>query len=428
MSAVNTCAYYRGEPEKGLSRIMPYARERGITIAETLHDIPPRVASFRRLQDYIKLGLCQRLIVCSAEDLGDDKWMQLENLLFMRRNGVKLDIIDKPERDCRYRIANAIKLYYSPCHTWSVIHGDEMPVPVRAGGRLPYGYFSAEGTVFSNPPQAEKVRALFKAYAEGLDYRSMERLLEGEGPVPIGAVNNILCSRRYLGGVSEGGTRLPGILSYAEWFAAQQRRMAHEKGSASLPPPEAPFCPARHSEPVVYYRGTTPPPRRGAILVDSGKLEARLQKLIEQLACRALVDFHESYIKERLAEASEALPGAIAAQSACANALRTAVNRLCAGERDEELQNSIDELRDACHVSAFRLRRIFTEKRLFSVSKAETEAFFKRASDMSGLCYEEKSFIASAFILKLTITPDGAKALFADPKTGRTIKKLIPIA
>ena len=47
---------------------------------------------------------------------------------------------------------------------------------------------------------------------------------------------------------------------------------------------------------------------------------------------------------------------------------------------------------------------------------------------MSGLCYEEKSFIASAFILKLTITPDGAKALFADPKTGRTIKKLIPIA
>lgn len=427
MSAVNTCAYFRGEPEKGLSRVMRYAREHDITIAETLHDIPPAVASFRRLQDYIKLGLCQRLIVGSEEDLGDDKWLQLENLLFMRRNGVKLVFVDKPQRDARYRIANAVKLYYSPCHTWSVAHGDEMPVPVRAGGRLPYGYYSKDGEVFANPPQAEKVRGLFKAYAEGMDYRGLEALLAGEGPVPLGAVSNILCSKRYLGVVSEGGSRLPGVISYAEWFASRQRRKAHDRGPASQPPPEEPFFPARHSEPVTYYRGLTPPRRQGVIYVDSDKLEARLSRLIEKLARGALEDFYESYTKERLGEASAALPEAISLQSRSANALRAAVNRLCAGERDAELQQSIDGLRDACHTSAFRLRRVFTEKRLFSVSKADTEAFFKRASAMDKLCREEKSFIASAFILKLAISPEGARVLLADPKTGGTIKKQIPL-
>ena len=233
------CLYYRGElpsgelPSGELSRILSAAEKRGIRVSETLRDEPPEVSSFRRLQDYIKLGLCRRAIFPSYEHLGDDEWLRLENELFLKRNGVRTIFARAHTPDCIERFANAVKRYFSPANVWELRYGEILPPPpARTGEKaLPFGYKSEDGEAVVSEQEAGTVGLVFDLYAEGLTLQSIAERTE----IDIRRVRKILYCGRYLGEPDDAGGALPGIISRAQWFAALDRRREREQNKYAAP-------------------------------------------------------------------------------------------------------------------------------------------------------------------------------------------------
>ncbi len=81
-----------------------------------------------------------------------------------------------------------------------------------------------------------------------------------------------------------------------------------------------------------------------------------------------------------------------------AEELAALLARIKQGERSEEFEVKLADLRDGCYKASMRLRRIDTEEELFSISHEQARGFFERAVNIKKLSRDEKSFFASAFI------------------------------
>lgn len=429
-SGLNTCAYVVGEPgNNGLSHIYALAEKMNIEISEALCDAEGEISAFRRLQDYIKLGLCKRLLLYDSRALGTDIWLRLENELFMRRNGVKLIWVHKPERDERARLANAVKLYFSPCHTWAAEHGDELPLPEPEAGKrtLPFGYVNENGIIAVCEPRAQKVRELFADYAEGSSFSRMLERFNGEnGGADIGFLNNTLSSERYLGTTADSGYRLPGIISYADWFAACSRKMLKNR-SRNRDQTMLPYFRLRAKGAAPgFYRGSAPANRGAKPYIDSDKLEARIERELRRLASDTAQSFYNDHVLKMRVLAEQALPAAAAAREIAEAELEELLESLSEGMPLEDGAKQAERLRNELHNAAFRLRRIETELELYSIPLDKVRYFFGRAC-MPDLCsYEEKRFIASAFIIKAAADVRGVSVKLVSPLSEKPETVFIP--
>ena len=429
---INTCAYLKGESENnGLSQILSFSEARGIELSEVFCDPRDGIRSFRRLQDLVKLGLCQRLLLYERDALGEDEWVRCENELFFKRNGVRLKILIPSRTDCRRGLVNAIKTYYSPCHTWEAINGDELPLDAPAAGKrtLPYGYRNENGIIAVDCSAAQNVRELFDNYAAG---QSFEQMLEAfnshDCSADIGYINNLLCSKRYLGEENGTGYRLPGIISRAQWFASLSRRVQKNPSFYVDSGTEQPCIKVvSHSASIGFYRGSPRKNRSGSILIDSDKLERRLELCLRKLARDSVRSFYDGFVLTMRSLCEAELDGARAAQAYAEARLAGLIKQLaeytCGEAVHKELTAAVDEL----HTASLRLRRIETELELYSIKEEEVRGFFDRAASLASCHFDEKSFIASAFVLRAAASEDGVALKLVSPSGPDPVSTLIPM-
>jgi|GEM_PF-2813760 len=421
-----TCLYCRGaDNEAELSALARYAQEHGVLNAVPLCDTPPCVTGFRRLQDYIKLGLCRTVIMPSRASLGVDRWLAVENELFLKRNGVGLVLLQRRPRDHRYDIANAVKGYFSPRYAWSSIHGDDKLRRPAAAARksMLYGYCEAEGRCSPDEKAAGIVAGLFEKYADGAEVTELRQKLSADTEGRVNDIYRILANKRYLGCLTPSGNCLPGIISFAQWFAAEDRRRAHSHIPTNDAIPAKPYFQSFSADrPIAFYRSAHPILAEGVINIDSVLMEQKLDRLISKLANGAAERLYNDYIVPQRKLAQAALVKAEEALGLAQTDLSSLQGRLLAGERSAELQHRLTLCKQAYHTAALRVRRINTELELFSVKPLQVERFFKRARGVSKLSWEEKRIISHALIKKVVIGEETALAYCRSPLTGALVK------
>ncbi|MBO4563422.1 MAG: recombinase family protein, partial [Clostridia bacterium] len=374
-----------------------------------------------------KYGLCDTVILPSRRDLGGDKYIRLENELFLDRNGVRTVFIRKQGADHLHDIVVAAKRYCSYACDWDKSYGVRIPDHFTFDvfrRTPPFGYKVVDGKAVVDEENAETVNLIFDMYADGKSIFDICKHIEGTYSTrnkPFGnmTVKTVLRNERYLGLQSKKGYHLPPIIRYDKWLAV------HERLEREYPPApfESPYYERIYSDrPVRFIRsGMYFGSFDDAVCyVDPDILEERIEETVKQYASEGCADLlFDTYISKELSEADSAYRPAAAAYNKALGEFNKCLKRVCEGEFDEELQARLEHLTDIRNVYAMRLRRIRSEQQLFSIKNDELRAFFKRASRIDELSREEKKFISEAFIWAVRIKDGEVMAYVRDPNDGK---------
>lgn len=430
---MNCIAYYKygleSDPE---TVIQEFADRHGLNIVLVLSDDAGRFDGFRELQTHIKLDSCDAVLMPSRASLGDDHYMQIENELFMDRNGVRLIFTDNRGADHRHALAVAIHRYFSLITDRDAEYGTIMPLfnsREQFKRKPPIGYSVIDGELTVNERDASIIKEVFLRYANGDSIADImkyadEMLVGRSEKVGNMTVKTILRNERYLGRMSKKGYHLPPIITFDLWCRVHER-LEKEYGYETEINPY--FNRIYSDRRVVYARRSLPRAVRPSdgqfVTVDSDSLERRLEALTAAVSTVVNAHaFYTDYVLPEAARANEAYPKAAADHNKVLFEFRSLLDRLKAGDRSAELQERLDVLTDRKNVGAMRLRRIASERDLFSITEDQTEKFFSRAANVSKLSVEERSFIAEAFIWAVRIRKGRAMAYLRMPADGSITK------
>lgn len=426
--------YFKGSDNAQTAALLKeYADKHGIALMLVAYDGEDSTSNFRMIQNRIKLGECDSLLVPSYNDLGSDKYMRLENELFLNRNGVRLIKVSKGGEDHRHSIVLAVKRYFSYITDWDSSYGVELPLfSTRDVFKRvpPIGYEVADGAVTTSEIEAETVREVFRRYAAGDALVDIAAYADAALPLREGKIGNmtvktILRNERYLGRLSKKGYHLPPVVSFDLWCAAHER-LERDYGYEPLAAPY--YENIYSSRPITFIsnKGThcSIPDSGNRYRINTAAFDKALEETISLFASRENADklYLDHVIAER-ASAEEAYPNAAIEHNRVLHDQQQMIEKLVKGDRSEGLQNDLDIITDRKNECAMRLRRIASEKQLYFVSQDEVRRFFIRAAGISGLSLEEKTFIANAFVWAVRITDEGAFAYIRDPSDGGVRKR-----
>ena len=420
--------YTRGaDAERQSALLNEYAKKRGLKLEEIYIDRPGEYGAFRALQNAVKYGLCGAVLLPSYDSLADDRYLMLENKLFLDRNGVMTLFIEKGGADARHGIVLGISRYFSHITDMDSAYGVSLPLRNTFcvfRRTPPFGYDVKEGNVVINKREAQAVREIFALYASGAQlkdiYYSINEKYGFEDKLGNMTVKTILKNERYLGRMSKKGYHLPPIISYNEWLAVKER-LEREYGTVRE---NEPFISVSYSDvPIVFYRGEAG--RESAhrtnrdpdcVFIDSDAFEKELCGIIASLAAPANAEaFYSDHIVRERNRTSVALPKAEAALGRINKAVYNDIARIKSGDSSEEIQARLEKNNSSRVFFAMRIRRIRSEAALYSGKMEQVAAFFERAGKMVGLSTEENRFIAETFISSVTLRGGRIRLSIRDP-------------
>lgn len=425
-------AYCRGSDEG----IKEYSLQRGASLIDTIKDGEGSYSGYRWLQNLIKRGECDSVLIPSLDHLGEDRYIALENKLFMNRNGICLICMNRPVKfasivDRRRPIVTQAARLFSYLPEWDEEYGRSMPRRNTDDFKRkpPFGYKVVSGRVEIEEAEAELVNFVFDEFIRGASLRGIyhtlnERLPEREQPFGNMTVKTLLSNERYLGLQSSKGYYLPPIIRYDKWLEARERfeglygnGKAYLRFCLDLIKSDRAFVCIRNGFKITAFPG-------GGYVIDSERLEARLAEAIRTLASYENAEaLFADYVLKEAAEAEKALPAAAEASNRAVREFRSLLERLICGERDAETQARLEELTDIKTVYGMRLRRIRSEQKLFSATKQSICGFFERCRRLPVVSAEEKRFICEAFVRSIRITDGRAFAYLNSPASPK-VKKL----
>lgn len=421
--------YIKGDSPEKRSLIEAYCDKHGISPMLIITDAADEFAGFRHLQNLIKLNRCDAVLVDSAASLGDDKYLRLENELFMKRNSVRLMYACKTPRDVRHDIAVDIKRYYGYLPTEDIEYGLEMPMPKNPEEfkrKPPYGYFIREGRAYIRRSSAEIVLKIFDSYISGKSITEIcadvNAMLPKCRRFSTMTLTTILTNRRYLGILSDKGYHLPPIITYDKWLKARERfekeHTLDEYGATYLEN-------VRSNGRIVFFRDGRPCGMRykNAAEVDAELLEREVEAAVSALASKSNAELIRSYSDSELDSAGIAYEEASAKHRNLLRVFKRDISMICEGNISRKVQERIEKRTDAKNFSAMRLRRIESEIEVFSSAREHCFEFFERASKISKLSSEEKRFLCNAFFYAIRIDGKDAFAYLKMPSDG-SVKRL----
>ncbi|MCR5809141.1 MAG: recombinase family protein [Clostridiales bacterium] len=425
--------YYRGAENCGLrARMNEYADKHGFELVLVLHDKEGEYGAWRQLQNLVKLEECNIVLLPSFDALGDDKYIRLENRLFLERNAVKTLYAEPPNIDFRHDLIVAAKRFSGFVADWDASYGLMLPYPdnFRPFKRVPpFGYRIENGEAVVSEPEAELVRRIFECYIAGKKIIEICREAEGFSSnkgMKFGnmTVKTILRNERYLGRISLKGYHLEPIITFGTWLKARERL---EK-EYPLVKPMTPFIDRIRSDKRLSFirndgdieLGFRKDRAKSGYCIDLDALENEICAAVGRHAnARSALSSLVTYAENELHEAEEAYPKAVSENNRVIGRFHRRLDKLKNGDRSSKLQNELEAMTDLKNVYSMRVRRIGSEKELFSISKEDLHEFIERAARMSELSLEEKAFIARVFGVTLVIRNYEAFILAASPIDGR---------
>lgn len=408
-----------------------YASNKKIELLDVLSDENDEYGSFRILQSLIKMKLCDTVLLVSYDALGEDRYIRLENKLFIERNGAKLMCIRRQHCDGRHDIAVAVSRFFSLLTEYDTEYGSILPIRNTRKSFLrkpPFGYEVVKGGVRINQEEASIVRGVFSAYIEGKrikDICTQANAAAGSSSRVIGnmTVKTLLKNERYLGRLSKKGYHLPSLIRYETWLKA------HERLEREYPPfvenesyigkiltdKPSEFCRC----PVESYA----PRRRCGYIINSSILEKCVEQMLKEHYTNenAKAFFCEYVLKEK-ETAEAAYKKAAIEYNRIVQRFEAGLAELVDGDYTDLRQRELERIADIKNVYGMRVRRIESERRLFSVSCKQIEEFFERVCNMQRLSIEEKGFIADALVKGIRIK-DGTVRVHIKTPLKPTVEK-----
>jgi hypothetical protein len=427
--------YYCGaSPEKGRASLENKAAKRGLELMLVLCDGENGFGSFRQAQNLIKLHECDTVLVPSYSALGCDKYMRLENELFIERNGARLVTLDGSMRDLRHDTVLAAKRCVSFLPEFDENYGLSMPLPDNPCEfkRIPpIGYRSVSGGIEIDPVSVDAVSAVFDGFVIGETVSEIcaeaNEALAGSGRrLSNMTVRAMLENRRYLGVQSDKGYHLPPLIRYDTWLEARER-LERERGSSD--DMELYFKRIVRKKPIRFVNSFTKAGSSSFVEVNTGALISGLERIVKEAASNnAAQRLMNRYAAEELEEAKNALPAAVRERNNLLRLFKRDIELVSDGARSPRLLERIDERTDLKNMLGLRVRRIAAEAELFSASEAPISRFLSRAARIGELSIEERALIMNAFIDKVVIGKSGAFAFVKDTETGKLKKVPVPDA
>lgn len=411
---MNRVSYERNGME---GEVKAFCERNGLRLSGSFTDEAGEYSSLRAVKTLVKRGLCSSVVMYDLNSLGGDKYVQLENELFFKRNGTRLIFVRKPASDPRRAIVLAAKRMFSFVTDWDEEYGLALPVHSNTDpspGMLPFGYGIREGVPTIDGPEAEIVRDIFEAYADGRPIFEIAAFARSGSGTDFSnmTVKTVLKNERYLGRISRKGVKLPPIIRYDLWLRAHERL-------------ERDYGPARTLRPFideVSSRSMLSFVRSGAgerlsegLTVDSDTLEKELIPLIKEAASEKNADGILAFSEAEKLAAEEEYPAAAREKNRVILEFAVALDRVKNGDFSQEAQKELDRLTDLKNVLGMKTRRILSEKELFSIGRDEICSFLERARRLDRLSFEEQRLIANAFVKTVRIRENGSYALIASP-------------
>lgn len=416
-------AYFRGKSEEKLPLIELCASRKGKAADLILSDPFGEYGAFRELQHLVKREQVDTVIIPDVSALGDDEYTALENELFFRRNGVKLESAKRLPCDPRRETVSAIRRFYSFVPEWDVRYGLVLPQKRgarRDGAALPFGYRHENGEVFRDERESELVRLIFDSFIEGESIAGIRGLVKDEVSTKgmnfsRMTVRSILSNDHYLGRESGKGLALPPIITYGKWLMAKERmerEYAHELFRTPYFGRIFSDCGLR------FFRGRRPDNYEGR-LADSDALEELISGVIEKTASpENAKELIKCFAAPQAAKAARAFPIAAEEYNSCVRGMRKLLTAVKGGDFSEETQQKLEKEADRRVFLSMRLRRISSEAELFSVTEEEAQAFFERARRIRKLSREEQTFVSEAFIRRVLLFKDRTEVTVCSPSSG----------
>ncbi|MBO4384070.1 MAG: recombinase family protein [Clostridia bacterium] len=420
--------YLRGAREDPCAIINGFLKVRGMEPVQVFSDPMGEFRSLRSLQNAVKHELYDAVILPSYDDLGDDRYSRLENELFFRRNGVRLIFIKRPAGDGRRGIIIAAKRFSSFVTEWDQSFGLSMPEygnAQYAGSNIPFGYTVKDGAAVVEPNEAACVEAIFEGYIAG---KSIKEILAS---IPDAVskrgkrfsnmtVKTVLKNPHYLGMRTKKGILLPPAVKYGTWLKAKAR-LEREYGREQTLKPY--FGRVYLKTPMRFARYVKSPSNKEPV-VYSDALEKALESLIAAIAKDdGTLAAARVHIETELAEAEKAYHEAVKENNRILSEFRSALDRITEGDRSEKAQDELERLTDLKAFSAMRIRRILSEKELYSIGIDKLCEFLDRAKIISELSVEDRAFITEAFVDSVRIRDGRVTAKILDPASGRSVPK-----
>ena len=429
---MNCIGYFRGSQGDRRALIAEYAARSGIKLIEVLSDGKDEYSAFRELQTLVKLGECDAVLLPNYRSLGEDRYVCLENELFFKRNGVRTIYIKRHVPDQRHELMIAVKRFAGFDPMWSAGYGRSIPETDDLDcfrRKPPFGYRIVDGEALVDEADARIVNYIFDEYASG---KRIAEICDGINTRLAGedcrfgnmTVKTVLRNEHYLGRKSKKGYVLPPIIRLEQWFSAHER-LEREYGTERR---AFPFFDRIFSDKSVSYlvgRAYSPEYfRREDYNVCVEGLEEAFCRLIMSFATKENARLlYEGFALPEAGLAKAALPEAARAHNRVLARFKRRLRAVKEGDFSDEAQRELERLTDLKNVGAMRLRRISSELELCSAEADAIDRFFSRAARMRELSFEEKAFIADAFICAVRIREGIVEALVRDPSDG-SAKKL----
>ena len=421
-----TYCYFR---EDGLTAeaVRSYARVNGIALRGVLSDRSGEYGSFRNLQNLIKLGACRRVLMPSPETLGEDEYTALENLLFLVRNGVRPLFMHGMRRvpyslDARLRVAGSAKALTQYAEQWRRSYGTAFPARDTRqvfSRKPPFGYMVEQGKAVICERDAQVVRAIFRAYAEGSSIYDIfkaanEMPSSRQGTFTHMTVKSMLSNARYTGRRSKKGYSLPGLVDTRTWFDARAR---FERDYPKPPDAEPFFAPLIRGERPVFFRMGARPASNALRAADADALEYELYRMVGRLAAQENAEhLLGSFVTPALNAAQAALPRAQSEAEEANRAFNLALGSYLENKPNAERSKELMKFSDKRVMLNMRVRRVQSQIDLLSLSPDDVRGFFSRARRIEELSEEERLFIVSTFVLRVSFYNDVMRVVYVSPK------------
>ena len=397
--------YMRSASEYGCASMTEFAKQFELRLEHVFSDEPGYFAQFRRMQSLVKLRAADALVLYSYDDLGEDKYMRLENYMFLIRNGVSVYTMNPTQRTLRHNIASAVMRRFGLTSQWDVDYGNTLPDfngIIRRS--MPFGYGTNEyGRAFVKENEAKIVRGIFGDYAAGMTIADIVRRanpLMSDRKLSNMTVKTILRNERYLGRRSKKSYTLPQIVDYDLWLKVHER-LEREHPTYARETLDLKGLHMEYMPPM--YRGEN---LKNALNSGAGRPVVDLdllEKLLTKAFCSLYTDeaaeiYYKEYAVKELEEANSALDGAEDEYLQTVGDFSELLEIVSAGNFAEDLQRRLEYLTDRKNLLGMRLRRIRSEIILFSAGLDQIKAVFKRAREFDTVSMEEKQFISDSFI------------------------------
>lgn len=220
-----------------IAQITSFVELRGGSIGKVFYDRTDRIASrLSLLMKYSDCSECSWVVVPEYEMLGSDEFIRLENEIRLKRNGVRLTLMQKRNGVTMYdRYLNEIMKANNHGVSWQVERGELNQVAAKRAldGATPYGYNRVDGRLVINPTEAGIVREIYDMYINGESVMAIGRKFDGvrtkRGSFTRNSIPPILSNPRYAG--IDGGVcgAIPAIITNKQWLSAQCVRRSRLK-------------------------------------------------------------------------------------------------------------------------------------------------------------------------------------------------------